>query len=283
MPDLGKGYIYLMRSLQDHWIWEDKPVAKGQAWVDMLLWASHRDREAPAIEGFVQIKKGEFIRTQRQMGDKWGWSKNKVKRFLEVLQKANMIRLKSGTKTTHVYICQYETYRDMVLNNGPRTTQGRTKNGPRTDHNNKLKAIKEIKSNTIRSGKVKPYPERVNNYFDSIDQTLISTWKEAYPNVDIQAQLGKAKAWLISNPSKAKKDFSKFINNWLNRSMEMPGQQVQVKPASLTTPKVMNYVCYQCEAKVETDQDMGTTKCTKCNDYTLCHLYELPYMKVHSG
>lgn len=282
MPDLGKGYIYLMRSLQDHWLWQDKPVAKGQAWVDMLLWASHRDREAPAIEGFVQIKKGEFIRTQRQMGDKWGWSKNKVKRFLEVLQKADMIRLKSGTKTTHVYICQYETYRDMVLKNGPRTDQRRTKNGPRTDHNNKLEVIKEIKSNN-KSAKVKPYADRVSDYFNSIDQTLISTWKEAYPNIDIPTQLNKAKAWLISNPSKAKKDFSKFINNWLSRSMELPGQQVKVKIDNLTTPKVMNYVCYRCEAKIKTDQDMGTTKCKQCNDYTLCYPYELPYMKEHIG
>lgn len=279
MADLGKGYIYLMRSLQDHWIWEDKPVAKGQAWVDMLLWASHRDREAPAIEGFVQIKKGEFIRTQRQMGEKWGWSKNKVKRFLEVLQKADMIRLKSGTKTTHVYICQYETYRDMVLNNGPRTTQGRTKNGPRTDHNNNLEVIKEIKSNN-KSAKVKPYADRVHSYFMSIDDTLISTWKEAYPNVDIQAQSAKAKAWLISNPSKAKKDFSKFMNNWLSRSMEMPGQ---VKAHSPTTPKVNNYVCYQCEKMIQSEKDMHQIKCTHCNEHSLCHPYELPYMREHIG
>ena len=104
MADLGKGYIYLMRSLQDHWIWDDKPVAKGQAWVDMLLWASHKDREAPAIEGFVQIKEGEFIRTLRQMGDAWGWSKNKVKRFLEVLDKGDMIELQNRTRPTHVSI-----------------------------------------------------------------------------------------------------------------------------------------------------------------------------------
>ena len=280
MAELGKGYIGLFRKLQDHWIWDDKPVARGQAWVDMLLWASHRDREAPAIEGFVEIKKGEFIRTLRQMGDAWGWSKNKVKRYLDVLQKANMIRLKSGTKTTHVSICKYRTYRELVLKGGTKKGQSRDKVGTKKGHNNKLEVIKEIKKNTNSSGRVKPYPERVHDYFISIDDTLTATWKEAYPNVDIQTQLAKAKAWLISNPSKAKKDFAKFINNWLSRSMEMPGQTVYAEP---TTPKVNNYVCYQCETMVQSEKNINDVRCTKCDERSLCLPYELPYMKNHNG
>ena len=268
-----------MRSLQDHWIWDDKPVAKGQAWVDMLLWASHKDREAPAIEGFVEIKEGEFIRTLRQMGDAWGWSKNKVKRFLEVLEKGDMIELQNGTRTTHVSICKYRTYRELVLKGGTKKGQSRDKVGTKKGHNNKLEVIKEIKSN-IMSAKVKPNADRVHSYFISIDETLITTWKEAYPNVDIQTQLAKAKAWLISNPSKAKKDFAKFINNWLSRSMEMPGQTVYAEP---TTPKVNNYVCYQCETMVQSEKNINDVRCTKCDERSLCLPYELPYMKNHNG
>ena len=35
------GWIKTYRSILKHWIWEEKPFSKGQAWIDMLLLASH--------------------------------------------------------------------------------------------------------------------------------------------------------------------------------------------------------------------------------------------------
>ena len=145
---LAKGYIGLFRSIQDHWLWDDKPVSRGQAWVDMLIWASHKDRETPVTDGFVQIKTGQFIRTLRQMGEAWGWSKNKVSRFLDLLQEANMIRLENGTKTTHVSILKYETYRELTMTSGTKVGQRRDKDGTRTgqgrDITKKLIIIKKL-------------------------------------------------------------------------------------------------------------------------------------------
>ena len=73
------------------------------------------------------------------------------------------------------------------------------------------------------SGKMPlPYAQRVEKFFDAIDDTIIKVWKEAYPNINIKAELAKAKAWLISSPNNAKKDFKKFVNNWLSRAMQNP-------------------------------------------------------------
>ena len=63
-----------------------------------------------------------------------------------------------------------------------------------------------------------PYPERVKAFFNSIDEDLIKIWTEAYPNVDIKAELLKAKAWLLSSTNKSKKNFKSFTNNWLNNT-----------------------------------------------------------------
>ena len=63
-----------------------------------------------------------------------------------------------------------------------------------------------------------PYPERVKAFFNSIDEDLIKIWTEAYPNVDIKAELLKAKAWLLSTTNKSKKNFKSFTNNWLNNT-----------------------------------------------------------------
>ena len=66
----------------------------------------------------------------------------------------------------------------------------------------------------------KPYKIRVSEYFKSIDQEQRKIWAEAYPNVDLDTEFRKAKAWLLSNTNKAKKDFRRFLNNWLSRAME---------------------------------------------------------------
>ena len=75
------------------------------------------------------------------------------------------------------------------------------------------------------------YPLRVENFFDQIahNHSILLIWREAYPNVDIEAELKLAKAWLLSNRSNAKKDFKKFCNNWLARAMKNPNKTAVVK------------------------------------------------------
>ena len=271
---LAKGYIGLFRSIQDHWLRDDKPVSRGQAWVDMLIWASHKDREIPVTDGFVQLKTGQFIRTLRQMGKAWGWSTSKVHRFLDLLQEANMIRLENETRTTHVSILKYETYRELTMSSETRTKQRRNKDETKSRHNKEYNNYKE--TNNSMSATVKPYAERVSNFFDNINGDLKQTWTDAYPNIDIDYQLGKAKAWLLSNTNRAKRDFPKFINNWLAKAMEMPGNQV-IKP---TTPKLAKYICISCDNRQESSIDYWKLKCSKCgNAGTMVTPHEYPYMK----
>ena len=69
-----------------------------------------------------------------------------------------------------------------------------------------------------------PYNTRVDKFYSNIPQHVVKAWKEAYPNVDLDQECAKAKAWLFSNTSKAKTDFSKFTNNWLAKAMQNGGQ-----------------------------------------------------------
>ena len=71
---------------------------------------------------------------------------------------------------------------------------------------------------------VDPYNTRVDKFYSNIPQHVLKAWREAYPNVNIEQECFKAKAWLLSNTSKAKKDFMKFQNNWLAKAMQNGGQ-----------------------------------------------------------
>lgn len=49
-------------------------------------------------------------------------------------------------------------------------------------------------------------------------QSNFDTWAQAYPNVDIGAELNKVVAWLDSNPKKTVNGCKKFLNAWLSRA-----------------------------------------------------------------
>lgn len=49
---------------------------------------------------------------------------------------------------------------------------------------------------------------------------LVAEWKRSYPHVDIKSQTAWAHAWLVSNPKKIKKDFPRYLNNWMKTTEE---------------------------------------------------------------
>ena len=70
---------------------------------------------------------------------------------------------------------------------------------------------------------IDPYPDRVNKFYDNIPEDLIEIFKKAYPNVDISVEKEKARAWLLSNTGKSRKDLKRFTNNWLSSAMQNGG------------------------------------------------------------
>ena len=62
------------------------------------------------------------------------------------------------------------------------------------------------------------YSDKIDKYFNNIDPTIIKSWSDAYPTLNINEELKKSKAWLLSNPSSHKKKFSRFVNNWLSNA-----------------------------------------------------------------
>ena len=58
----------------------------------------------------IEVKRGSKITSLRQLSDRWKWSTNKVKKYLEQLQKDGMINYKSDNKKTLLTIENYEVY-----------------------------------------------------------------------------------------------------------------------------------------------------------------------------
>lgn len=93
-----QGWMPIYRRLQNHWLWQDKPFAKGQAWLDLLLLASHNENEFLFGNQIVKNEIGSFITSEVKLMERWGWSKTKVRAFLKLLQDEQMIVKKVTAK-----------------------------------------------------------------------------------------------------------------------------------------------------------------------------------------
>ncbi|WP_144499053.1 Replication protein O [Bacillus pumilus] len=107
------GWIKLHRSIQDHWIYQEKrKFSKYEAWLDLLMKASHKDYKFVSGNDLHELKKGELVTSIRKLGIHWSWSNTKVSQFLDLLKSDGMIEYKKDTKKTLITIVNYGVYHD---------------------------------------------------------------------------------------------------------------------------------------------------------------------------
>ena len=56
----------------------------------------------------------------------------------------------------------------------------------------------------------------------SVPLASVAEWEQAYPRLDVMAELRKARAWCVANPRqrKTRGGAAKFLNGWLSRASE---------------------------------------------------------------
>lgn len=111
------GGIFLLRKIRQNPLWNEKPFTRGQAWVDMLLLANYKDNDIFFEGQIYKIKRGQFIRSERQFAMDWGWSRSAVTRFLKLLKKQEMIVSKPNPRANLLTILNYNQLQKIRTNN----------------------------------------------------------------------------------------------------------------------------------------------------------------------
>lgn len=157
----NRGYIKLYRDIREHEIWQDKPFSKGQAWVDLLMMVNHEDKRILFDGNPVQIWRGCTMTSERKLADKWGWSRSKVHRFLEMLEREIMIRVDRTTKRTMISIVNYDVYQKQ-------RTSERTTDEPLTSHSRATDEHKQYTKEYTKENTKKKYSpsDEVGNPWD---------------------------------------------------------------------------------------------------------------------
>lgn len=172
-----QGWIKIHRDLLDNELWSDKPFTKGQAWVDLLLLANHRDKNVLLGNCTELVERGSFITSELKLMERWGWGRKKVKLFLNFLESQKMIERNANNKRTAITIVNYGFYQDCDLPKEQQKDSKRTAKEQRRDSTGTAKEHKQERKN-----------ERMKEYIDtnvSIKQhsiqSIIDAWNQLEP------------------------------------------------------------------------------------------------------
>ena len=142
----GSGWIKIDRSIRDHWIFSEKPYSRFNAWIDLLMLAGYQDNKVMVNGKPIVLRRGSFLTSSRKLADRWGWSRNKVLRFLDVLRTENMVQTctNGGTILT---IVNYSVYQSSRTTNGAsdEATREASDEATRGTQRRKSKKVKESK------------------------------------------------------------------------------------------------------------------------------------------
>lgn len=211
-----KGWIKLHRKMLDCWIWQEKPFDKGRAWIDLLLLAMHHEKKLFIDGEILVVPRGSFMTSIVKLSDRWGWSRNKVNRYLELLESEQMLNTQRTPKGTLVTIVKYEDYQlgdttDDTTDETPFETPLGTSDGtsgetPLGTQNKNIKNYKNVKNE-----------KEITRACACETFNVEKAWKDTFEQYPKKTSAVAAKtAWmdiLIDTPEQNRKDVAVLIIN----------------------------------------------------------------------
>ena len=144
-------FFHVNRELLNSDRWLSEPFTRGQAWVDIFGLAQHTPSFIRVRGIKVDIKRGQLGYSQVTLSKRWKWSRNKVRRYLEELEKNGDIEQENTGVTTLITVKKYDIWQgDGTANE---TAEGQQKDSKRNtynkDNNVKKQDSVEILKNSI--------------------------------------------------------------------------------------------------------------------------------------
>ena len=103
----------LNRSLFEHEFWQEpRTFSRAEAWLDILQsvrWA--KEPQEVTIQGHPHmIHRGQVIKSQKIWADRWGWDRNKVRRFLKDLEDKRLVEHKTTRKCAKLTVLNLSSW-----------------------------------------------------------------------------------------------------------------------------------------------------------------------------
>ena len=204
---MSKGWVSLYRKTLDNPILKtSKKFSTFEAWVWLLLNVNHKERKVVMGTSIYKVKKGAMITSMRKLCKIFGWGNSRLRTFLILLQKDDMIVVKTNHSLTQITLLNYELLQDnkSVTNQ----KQDTNKSLPNTNNNvnNENKEIRESKFNI-----------RVKEIFDEKHPACADQVYEDFCNYWTESNIGGTK---MKFEMQKTFDISRRLAKWIQNSKD---------------------------------------------------------------
>lgn len=143
---MHRGYIKTFRRIQQNPLWEEKPFDRARAWLDLILIANYKEGYLLVRGNKITVKRGQVGWSELALAEKWGWSRGKIRRFLDELQQSKQIVQHKNRVTSLITIVKYELYQDDGTTDSTTdsTTERQQTDTKKKDKKEKKESIKGI-------------------------------------------------------------------------------------------------------------------------------------------
>ncbi len=119
---MNDGWISIHRKLISSDLWLSEPFTRGQAWVDLLGLANHKDGFIRVRGINITVNRGQVGWSEVRLAERWKWSRSKIRRFFKELETRQQIEQQKNNVTLILSIVNYDAYQQKDSKKDSRKT-----------------------------------------------------------------------------------------------------------------------------------------------------------------
>jgi len=192
---MAKGWVKLHRKIEDNDLWFEEKFTGGQAWIDLMLGANHKEKTINVRGNIVTIGRGQLGWSEVTMATRWKWSRNKVRRFLKRLETEQQIKQqKYRYITTIITILNYDKYQSDTAEKQQKDNRRNITKNVKNDKN-----VKKGEGRALTPVEINRYFFEEKEPYHKIRQELL---QRGVPEKPLDRELSKFMAyWTEKNKS----------------------------------------------------------------------------------
>ncbi len=170
------GYLRLYRSFYRHWLWDQERVYnQPEAFLDLLQFAAFAPTKRVVQGKLISLEIGELVASERFLESRWKWSRTKVRQFLDILEKDQMLDRRKDQGETVLILCNYKEFQaapsqeKTSKQTSKQTTEEPAGNQQRTSGEPNNKKDKNVKSEESAKppARSRPAPSAFDAFLDA--------------------------------------------------------------------------------------------------------------------
>lgn len=203
-------WIRMQTAIFEHELFQAEPLTEREAWLWLIAHAAWKDTKHRVGMDVHDVQTGSLFVTLRQLQNVWRWKSDyRVRAFLKVLEKHEMIVSKSNAGKTHVTICNYSHYQEAERNdNAEKTQTKRTKDTNTPINTSSLRSEVSIDSE-FETDFWPTYPRKIGK------GQALKAFRAARKHVALEAILAGLSRYVESRRGE-NPEFTKHASTWLN-------------------------------------------------------------------